>query len=45
MMYDILEVLRNISFVLFAFVILSILGYIIIAKTLTDDTKIGEHKK
>ena len=45
MIYNILEMLRNISFVLFAFVILSILGYIIIAKTLTDDIRIQEHKK
>lgn len=45
MIYDILEVLRNISFVLFGFAILSILGYIIISKTLTDDIKVEEHKK
>ena len=44
-MYYILDLLRNISFVLFCFAILSILGYIIISKTLTDDTKIEEHKK
>ena len=44
-MYYIIDLLRNISFVLFCFVILSILGYIIISKTLTNDTKIEEHKK
>ena len=44
-MYYILDLLRNISFVLFCFAILSILGYIIISKTLTDDIKVEEHKK
>ena len=44
-MYYIIDLLRNISFVLFCFAILAILGYIIISKTLTDDTKIEEHKK
>ena len=43
-MYYIIDLLRNISFVLFCFAILSIFGYIIISKTLTDDTKIEEHK-
>ena len=43
-MYYILDLLRNISFVLFCFAILSILGYIIISKTLTDDIKVEEHK-
>lgn len=45
MIYDILNILRNISFILFCFAILSILGYIIISKTLTDDSRIEEHKK
>lgn len=45
MIYDILNILKNISFVLFCFAILAILGYIVISKTLTDDTKIEEHKK
>ena len=44
MIYNILNILRNISFIIFCFTILSILGYIIISKTLTDDTKIEEHK-
>ena len=44
-MYYILDLLRNISFVLFCFTILSIIGYIIISKTLTDDIKVEEHKK
>lgn len=44
-MFYIIDLLRNISFVLFCFTILSIIGYIIISKTLTDDTKVEEHKK
>lgn len=44
-MFYIIDLLRNISFVLFCFTILSIIGYIIISKTLTDDIKIEEHKK
>ena len=44
-MYYILDLLRNISFILFCFTILSIIGYIIISKTLTDDIKVEEHKK
>ena len=44
-MYYILDLLRNISFIIFCFTILSIIGYIIISKTLTGDTKIEEHKK
>lgn len=44
-MYYIIDLLRNISFILFCFAILAILGYIVISKTLTDDTKIEEHKK
>ena len=44
-MYYIIDLLRNISFILFYTAILAILGYIIISKTLTDDIKIEEHKK
>lgn len=44
-MFYIIDLLRNISFVLFCFAILAILGYIIISKTLTDDIKVEEHKK
>lgn len=44
-MYYILDLLRNISFIIFCFTILSIIGYIIISKTLTDDIKVEEHKK
>ena len=44
-MFYIIDLLRNISFVLFCFTILSVIGYIIISKTLTDDIKIEEHKK
>lgn len=44
-MYYIIDLLRNISFVLFCFTVLSVIGYIIISKTLTNDTKIEEHKK
>ena len=44
-MYYIIDLLRNISFILFCFTILSIIGYIIISKTLTNNTKIEEHKK
>lgn len=43
-MYYILDLLRNISFIILCFTILSIIGYIIISKTLTDDNKIEEHK-
>lgn len=44
-MFYIIDLLRNISFVLFCFTILSVIGYIIISKTLTDDIKVEEHKK
>ena len=44
-MYYILDLLRNISFIIFCFTVLSVIGYIIISKTLTDDIKVEEHKK
>ena len=43
-MYYIIDLLRNISFILFCFTVLSVIGYIIISKTLTDHNKIEEHK-
>ena len=44
-MYYIIDLLRNISFIIFCFTVLSVIGYIIISKTLTDDIKVEEHKK